>query len=44
MEVKPLDRDGIKLVYLDNGRQDDRPAVLLVHGWCCDHSFFAPQA
>ena len=44
MEVRTLDRDGTKLVYLDNGRQDDRPAVVLVHGWCCDHSFFAPQA
>jgi pimeloyl-ACP methyl ester carboxylesterase len=44
VEARTLDRDGTKLVYLDNGRQDDRPAVLLVHGWCCDHSFFAPQA
>jgi pimeloyl-ACP methyl ester carboxylesterase len=21
----------------------DGPAVVFVHGWCCDHSFFAPQ-
>ncbi len=43
MEIRTLDRDGTKLVYLDNGRQDDRPAIVLVHGWCCDHSFFEPQ-
>jgi pimeloyl-ACP methyl ester carboxylesterase len=23
--------------------QGDDPSVLLVHGWCCDHSYFAPQ-
>ncbi len=44
MNVGTLDRDGTKLVYFDNGRPDDRPAVVLVHGWCCDRSFFAPQA
>jgi len=44
VEVRTLDCDGTKLVCLDNGRQDDRPAVVLVHGWCCDHSFFEPQA
>ena len=39
--MKTLDRDGTKLAYLDSGGTG-RP-VALVHGWCCDHSFFEPQ-
>lgn len=41
MDLKTLDRDGTKLAYLDSGGAG-RP-VALVHGWCCDHSFFEPQ-
>lgn len=37
-----IDRDGTKLSYIDNG--GDGTCFVLVHGWCCDHSFFAPQA
>ncbi len=40
MEI--LDRDGTKLAYEDTGGSG--PAVVLVHGWCCDRGFFAPQA
>ena len=34
-------RDGIKLAFEDHGA--GKPAFLLVHGWACDRSFFAPQ-
>ncbi len=37
-----LDRDGVRLAYEEQGSGD--PAMLLVHGWCCDHTYFAPQA
>jgi pimeloyl-ACP methyl ester carboxylesterase len=36
-----LARDGVKLAYEDSG---SGPAVVLVHGWCCDRSYMAPQA
>ena len=35
-------RDGITLAYDDRGAVD--PAIVFVHGWTCDRSFFAPQA
>ena len=35
-------RNGIKLAYDDCGAGD--PTIVLVHGWTCDRSFFAPQA
>jgi pimeloyl-ACP methyl ester carboxylesterase len=34
-------REGVSLFY-EEAKGDKRP-ILLVHGWCCDHSFFAPQ-
>src|SRR5262245_29011005 len=34
-------RDDLGLYYERAG--DGDPALLFVHGWCCDHSFFAPQ-
>jgi|DewCreStandDraft_2_1066082.scaffolds.fasta_scaffold00195_78 pimeloyl-ACP methyl ester carboxylesterase len=34
-------RDGVRLCYDEDGTGD--PPVLLVHGWCCDHTYFAPQ-
>ncbi|MCR6659932.1 MAG: alpha/beta hydrolase [Asticcacaulis sp.] len=37
-----LERDGTKLACFDGGGGGE--AVVLVHGWCCDRSFFAPQA
>ena len=39
--MRSLRRDGVALYY-DEAKGDKRP-LLLVHGWCCDHSFFAPQ-
>jgi len=36
-----LKRDGVSLFYKE-AKGAKRP-ILLVHGWCCDHSFFAPQ-
>src|SRR5262245_38721964 len=35
-------RNGISLAYDDRGAGD--PAIVFVHGWTCDRSFFAPQA
>jgi pimeloyl-ACP methyl ester carboxylesterase len=39
--MQALLRDGVKLVYHEEGRGD--PPILLVHCWTCDHSFFVPQ-
>jgi pimeloyl-ACP methyl ester carboxylesterase len=36
-----LKRDGVALFY-EEAKGKKRP-LLFVHGWCCDHSFFAPQ-
>ena len=35
-------RDDIKLAFEDRGA--GKPALVFVHGWTCDRSFFAPQA
>jgi pimeloyl-ACP methyl ester carboxylesterase len=37
-----LNRDGVQLAYLEQG--SGSPPMLLVHGWTCDHTYFAPQA
>jgi pimeloyl-ACP methyl ester carboxylesterase len=37
-----ITRDGIKLAYEERG--SGAPPFVFVHGWCCDRSFFAPQA
>ena len=34
------ERDGVKLYYERGGRG---PELLFVPGWCCDHTFYAPQ-
>ena len=34
-------RDGVRLFYTDAGVGE--PPLLLVHGWSCDHTYFAPQ-
>jgi pimeloyl-ACP methyl ester carboxylesterase len=36
-----LQRDGVSLFYEEAKGQ--KTPVLFVHGWCCDHSFFAPE-
>lgn len=37
-----ITRDGVKLAYEERG--GGSPTFVLVHGWTCDRSFFAPQA
>jgi pimeloyl-ACP methyl ester carboxylesterase len=39
--MRQLERDGMALCYEEAG--EGKPPVLLVHGWCCDHTYFAPQ-
>jgi pimeloyl-ACP methyl ester carboxylesterase len=34
-------RDGVKLAYEETGAGS--PPVVLVHGWTCNHTYFAPQ-
>jgi pimeloyl-ACP methyl ester carboxylesterase len=36
-----LARHGVSLFYDEAG--SGMPPVVLVHGWCCDHTFMAPQ-
>jgi hypothetical protein len=37
-----LNRDEVALFYEEAG--EEKLPVLLVHGWCCDHSYFALAA
>jgi pimeloyl-ACP methyl ester carboxylesterase len=39
--MQQLVRDGVALAYEERGAGD--PPLVLVHGWCCDHTYFAPQ-
>jgi pimeloyl-ACP methyl ester carboxylesterase len=39
--MKTLVRDGVKLCYEESGT--GAAPIVFVHGWCCDHSYFAPQ-
>ena len=39
--LKTARRDGGALRYLDEGSGE--PALLFVHGWCCDHTYWRPQ-
>ena len=39
--MQRLNRDGVGLAYEEAGRGE--PPILLVHGWTCDHTYFAPQ-
>jgi pimeloyl-ACP methyl ester carboxylesterase len=34
-------RDGVRIAYEDAGAGE--PAMVFVHGWCCERSHFAPQ-
>jgi pimeloyl-ACP methyl ester carboxylesterase len=40
--VTTLDRDGVRLFYVDQG--EGELALLFVHGWSGDHHHFEPQA
>lgn len=39
--MQSVQRDGVNLVF--NETPGAGAPVVLVHGWCCDHSYFAPQ-
>jgi pimeloyl-ACP methyl ester carboxylesterase len=39
--MRTLMRDGISLAYQESGSGE--PPFLFVHGWACDHTYFAPQ-
>lgn len=39
--MEALSRDGVRLAYWEQG--SGSPPMLFVHGWCCDHTYFAPQ-
>jgi pimeloyl-ACP methyl ester carboxylesterase len=39
--MQRLIRDGVALAYEERG---SGPAMLLVHGWACDHTYLEPQA
>lgn len=39
--MQRLERDGVALAFTEAGEGD--PALVFVHGWGCDHRFFAPQ-
>lgn len=40
--MKTLVRDGVRLCYTESGT--NAAPIVFVHGWCCDSSYFAPQA
>jgi len=39
--MRRLERDGVALCYEEAG--EGEPPILLVHGWGCDHTYFAPH-
>jgi pimeloyl-ACP methyl ester carboxylesterase len=39
--MQSLRQEGAALFYEQTGGGE--PPILLVHGWCCDHTYFAPQ-
>src|SRR5215210_7767630 len=39
--MQQLRREGVDLFY-EEAAGGDQP-ILFVHGWCCDHTYFAPQ-
>jgi len=39
--VPIVTRNGRPLFYREEG--SGGPPILLVHGWCCDHTYMAPQ-
>lgn len=39
--MQTIDRAGVTLAYQEAGGGD--PPIVFVHGWTCDHTYFAPQ-
>ncbi len=40
--MEKLVRDGVRLAF--ERIDGDRLPIVLIHGWCCDHTYLAPQA
>jgi len=40
--MSSITRDGVKIYYEEDGTRVQ--PIVFVHGWCCDHRYFAPQA
>jgi pimeloyl-ACP methyl ester carboxylesterase len=42
--MKTFHRDGVRLCYEESSLAGVNAApIVFVHGWCCDHRYFAPQ-
>ena len=41
MDRNTVDREGVRLSYLESGSGD--PALLFIHGWCCDATHWRKQ-
>ncbi len=42
--MKTKNRDGVRLCYEESDLAGvNRAPIMFVHGWCCDHRYFAPQ-
>ncbi|HXZ83926.1 MAG TPA: alpha/beta hydrolase [Myxococcota bacterium] len=39
--MNTLARDGVRIAYEEDGTAAE--PIVFVHGWCCDHRYFAPQ-
>ena len=39
--MQPVERNGVRLFF--EAAHGDGARVVLVHGWCCDHTYFVPQ-
>ena len=39
--MQKISRDGVALAYQEQGQGG--PPMVFVHGWSCDHRYFAPQ-
>ena len=39
--MQKVSRGGVALAYEERGQGS--PPILFVHGWSCDHRYFAPQ-
>jgi pimeloyl-ACP methyl ester carboxylesterase len=36
-----VEREGVRLFYEESGTGE--PPLVLIHGWCCDHTYLEPQ-
>ena len=40
--MQTMNVEGTQVGYVEAGGGE--PPIIFIHGWCCDHTFFAPQA